>query len=332
MATYTLKSVRRKIRILEKQIELLQAREELKKKGDFHIANVFRVWKTWVDKSSPYRDAVKKLIFGILYGKGARTLAKDIDKPLEEAEEIIQKLFDEFPDGAAWLEDAVKQVNKYGHVMSPIGRVRRLFRVFTGKRGVIAAAGRRAQNSPIQGFASEIGCTAAFLILLHSYEFIKKMGWSFEECMPKYSRAVHDANYFFVPYKFIIPFIHIKQYVATNGVTDWYKEVFDLDFTIEPEIELEVAATEDNSYKWLWEIPDLLSIIHRSLSDMVKLGQLPAEDLKQTYMLVTEPWRDPELRTLLQSKYPLLNVKELDSQIVNSVAIMDDLLFKKETA
>lgn len=310
-----------KAKLLKAQIKLMGLRNDLKKKGDFHIQNVYRVWKEWVDKSSPYRDAVKKLIFGILYGKGARTLARDIDKTLEEAEEIIEKLFQEFPDGAAWLQDAVELVEKYGHVMSPIGRVRRLWRVYTGKRGVIAAAHRRAQNSPIQGFASEIGTSAAFLILRASYEFIKAQGLDPKLNMPKYCRAVHDANYFVVPFAFIIPFIHIQQYVATNGVADWYEEVFGLKFTIEPEIELEVCASEDKSYKWNWEIPSLLTDLRQSLVDLATIGRLKTKQIDSTFDLICEPWRDDAYRKELQAQFPLLNVPDLDQQILDALEL-----------
>ena len=45
-----------------------------------------------------------------------------------------------------------------------------------------------------------------------------------------------------------------------------------MDFTIEPEIALEVCASEDKSYKWSWEIPELLTQIYKALQDQVKLG------------------------------------------------------------
>jgi DNA polymerase I-like protein with 3'-5' exonuclease and polymerase domains len=308
-------------KVLKRIGKILKTRKELKTKGDFHIANCYRIFKRWVEKSDPLRDAVKQLIFGILYGKGAKTLARDIGKPLEEAQEIIDKLFEEFPDGAAWLEDAIFLVKKHGHVMTPSGRVRRLWRVYTGKRGVIAAAGRRAQNSPIQGFASEMGCTAAFLILVKSFELIKELEWDLKECMPKYNRAVHDANYFIAPFKFLIPFIHIQQYMSTNGIADYYEEKFGLKFTIEPEIEIELGASESkySSYKWSWEIPELLTIIYSSLVHLSRLGRLKPEDVDPTFDLIIEPWVDPKLRAILQERFPLLNVKDLDSQIESTL-------------
>lgn len=38
---------------------------ELKKKGDLHIANVFRFFGKWVDKSDPLREGVKAVVFGV---------------------------------------------------------------------------------------------------------------------------------------------------------------------------------------------------------------------------------------------------------------------------
>lgn len=233
----------------------------------------------------------------------------------DEVQLIIDKMFSEFPQGAKWLDDVVDLVKKYAHVVSPIGRVRNVWRVFTGKKGVIAAASRRAQNSPIQGFASEIGGAGSFQTLVECYKFLKEIGWNVKQHLPQYNRAVHDSALYAVPYAFLLPFIHIRQYVATNGITNWYKEIFGVDFTIEPEIELEVFASEDASYKWDWEIPHLLTNIYKALQDQVKLGQLPADDLEATWELILKPWKSKSMRAMLCEKYPLLNVQGLESNI-----------------
>jgi hypothetical protein len=204
-------------------------------------------------------------------------------------------------------------------VVSPIGRVRNVWRVYTGKKGVIAAAARRAQNSPIQGFASEIGGSGSFQTLVECYKFLKKIEWSVKKNLPTYNRAVHDSALYSVPYAFVIPFIHIRQYTATNGITNWYKEVFGVEFTVEPEIELEVFASEDASYKWDWEIPHLLTNIHNALQDQVKLGQLPAEELDATWELIIKPWKSKSMRAMLCEEFPLLNVKGLETNIVEAL-------------
>ena len=52
----------------------------IRKDGDLHIANVKRFFNKIVDKSHPLRDAVKAVVFGVIYGKGARTLGNDTKK------------------------------------------------------------------------------------------------------------------------------------------------------------------------------------------------------------------------------------------------------------
>jgi len=41
-----------------------ELKKRLKKEGDVHIANCYRFFKKWVDKSDPLRDAVKAVVFG----------------------------------------------------------------------------------------------------------------------------------------------------------------------------------------------------------------------------------------------------------------------------
>jgi DNA polymerase I-like protein with 3'-5' exonuclease and polymerase domains len=52
-------------------------KKAIKEKGDIHILNVLRFFKKLVDKEHPLRDAVKAVVFGVLYGKSAETLGND---------------------------------------------------------------------------------------------------------------------------------------------------------------------------------------------------------------------------------------------------------------
>jgi DNA polymerase I-like protein with 3'-5' exonuclease and polymerase domains len=55
-----------------------ELRKELKTKGDFHIQTVYHMFKVWIEKSDPKRDAQKQITFGVIYGKSARTLGRDL--------------------------------------------------------------------------------------------------------------------------------------------------------------------------------------------------------------------------------------------------------------
>ncbi len=53
-------------------------KSDLKTKGDIHIQNVFRFFGKWVTKDDPLRYAIKAVVFGVLYGKGAPSLGRDV--------------------------------------------------------------------------------------------------------------------------------------------------------------------------------------------------------------------------------------------------------------
>jgi len=81
-------------------------RKAIKEKGDIHILNVLRFFGMLVDKEHPLRDAVKAVVFGVLYGKSAETLGTDtkqgdiqnirseLGKLFDEREELLNKLKD----------------------------------------------------------------------------------------------------------------------------------------------------------------------------------------------------------------------------------------------
>ncbi len=238
---------------------------------------------------------------------------------VEFAQDILDKMFSDFAPLGRYLESVEKQAAKRGWVMSPIGRRRVLFRVFTGKKKFIADAGRRAKNAPIQGIASEVGVTSGILVVRAMDRYLHAFGLQDTVPFPQYQRAVHDANYYAHAFATVIPAVHIKQYVATYGVTDWYEKTFGFRFVIEPEITLEISASDDDSDEWDWDIGKLPGVIKRALEKSVKLGRLPQEQLDAAFAECMEPWINSEKRAWLQKHYPLLGVGDLDDQICAAV-------------
>lgn len=347
-------------------------KKAIKAKGDIHILNVLRFFGKLVDKDDPLRDAVKAVVFGVLYGKGADTLGRDtkkgdldalkaeiskmydesltckdkkrlaeVNRILEEldlkltvlmeedrseyAQGIIDKMFQEFKAGARWTEKMQKMAEEEAMVYSSNGRIRHLYAALVGDRKVVAKQVRRGSNAPVQGLASEIGVSAAHLILetyyKHLPEFKKMLGlddvpdW---DLRVSFSRAVHDANYFSVPYCMVIPFIHILQYQATYGVTERYETEFNMDFTIEPEVEVEVGVQDANTFKWDWSIPSLIRSFEQSLLEGQALNLLEGQPTEILETL-TKPWRKVAMRSYLQEHFPLLGVSDLKEQISKGV-------------
>lgn len=64
--------------------------------------------------NSHVRDQTKRLVYGILYGMGANTLAEQLKCTPAEAAEKIQSFKSSFPGVASWLHEAVAYCRKKG--------------------------------------------------------------------------------------------------------------------------------------------------------------------------------------------------------------------------
>lgn len=272
---------------------------------------------------------------------------KDVDVKIKEiedkdwktfAQDTVDKFYGEFSATHTYLENCAEHILTDMHIMSPIGRRRNMWRVLTGRPGILAAAQRRGKNAPIQGFASELGCAAGTLIVEELYMFLRrtrKWSWTYLSdvgtsaigyLLALYNRAVHDANYYTVRYETVIPHIHIMQHQATYGVARWYEENFDIKFNVDPEIELDFSSTADKTHTWNWALhgtdnikssgDSLDTCLFNALTDQVKLKQIETpKELQRTVKVICAPWVDKEMRDHLNSRYPLLGVTDLDEQI-----------------
>jgi DNA polymerase I-like protein with 3'-5' exonuclease and polymerase domains len=69
-----------------------EIKARIKKEGDIHIINVKFFFGIFVDKEHPLRDAIKAIIFGVIYSKGAKALSKDIRPKDSDKQKIIARL------------------------------------------------------------------------------------------------------------------------------------------------------------------------------------------------------------------------------------------------
>jgi hypothetical protein len=265
--------------------------------------------------------------------KELETKLKQVDKEIKEAEErnwtadaqeILDKMAQEFVPGTAYINNSKEFVPIDLHVTSPIGGIRNLWRAITGRPGIVAAAKRRATNSPIQGFSSEVGATTAYLILVNFDRYRRKFKLPLKLFI-KYLRAVHDANYYSVPYEVVLSTIQIVQYTATYGVANWYKKVFGFTFLVEPEIEMDMGANDAEGHTWDWALSGskdcLGNCLFNAVIDQYTNGVLESKaEVKDALMKIIRPWEDEEHRTYLNTKYPLLNVPNLEPLQLKMVA------------
>jgi len=142
---------------------------------DIHAESASFVFGKPADQiSKGERYAAKCLRFGVLYGRGAKSLVEGIEArilateynqswTLKQAEEILEGILDSTPGFKEWIRKQHEFVHKYKYVESATGRRRRFPFIFYKNRGDVE---RRSVNTPIQGLASDINLDSA--VRLHA--------------------------------------------------------------------------------------------------------------------------------------------------------------------
>ncbi|XP_061336496.1 helicase and polymerase-containing protein TEBICHI [Gastrolobium bilobum] len=109
-----------------------------------------------VSVGSQERDQTKRMVYGILYGMGANSLAEQLNCSSDEAAEKIGNFRSSFPGVASWLHEAVASCRSKGYVETLRGRKRFLSKIKFGTSTEKSKAQRQAVNSICQGSAADI--------------------------------------------------------------------------------------------------------------------------------------------------------------------------------
>lgn len=108
------------------------------------------------DVTDEMRKRAKAVNFGIVYGIGGFSLAKDIGTSVGEATDYIKRYKMNYPDIDIYLDKVVKDAEADGYTTTAFGR-RRYIPEINSQNGNMRAFGRRvAMNAPIQGTAADI--------------------------------------------------------------------------------------------------------------------------------------------------------------------------------
>ncbi len=264
----------------------------------------FSLFKTYMTKEKEKLREELKLLKEQLKSMKERST-------VEFAQGLIDKLFSRFKKASEWLIWTKAHTKKHYYTYSPIGMRRNLFGVMTGIPSIVGAMERRAANSPIQGFASQIGVVAARLVTLNMYKILKKFEYIDDDTtdLPvDIVKAVHDALYAEPKYEVILIFVHVLQWTATYGVTEYYKKHFGVEFTVEPEIEIEIGASEDKHYKWDFSDNQLKELLKKSLEDQLALRRMEGT-VEDNYNKIMSVYKNSSLKEYLDTRYPILGVK-----------------------
>lgn len=200
--------------IFSQDPQLLQAYKEGKDLHIYAAAKVRGILESEVTEDM--RTAAKAVNFGLLYGKGAKSLAEDMKMTLDDAQDFIDKYFEEFKGVKAWLDRTRKFVTAEKHVELLTGLWRRLPGVDSNDRGVQGDAFRQAVNAPIQGTGANM--TMSSLVRINSK--FKELGLK-----SLIAITVHDS---------IVADVHVSEFAQVYTLMKYEMENLPFDWVNVP--------------------------------------------------------------------------------------------------
>ena len=102
------------------------------------------------------RGQAKTVNFGVLYGMGAFSLAKNLGITHEAARDFIKAYFDRYPRVKGFLDETIERVKKDGFVSTYFKRRRYIPEILSKDARLKSFAERTAINTPIQGTSSDV--------------------------------------------------------------------------------------------------------------------------------------------------------------------------------
>ncbi len=124
--------------------------------GDLHSLVASSMFGKQVSKTEnpDLRSRAKAINFGLCYGMGAAGLARQISSSVEEAEDLLDRYFSEYPKVKQWLDMSADVAIGRGYCETMAGR--RLYLDDMGDPERRQQIIRQAKNMPIQGTSADI--------------------------------------------------------------------------------------------------------------------------------------------------------------------------------
>jgi DNA polymerase-1 len=131
--------------------------DAFKKEQDIHTRTASEIFNVSLDAvTRTQRGQAKAINFGLIYGKQAFSLGKDLGISRNEAQDYIDRYFSRYPKVQAYMENVKSLAKEVGYVTTIWGR-RRYIPEMNSRNAMLVQAGERmALNTPIQGSAADI--------------------------------------------------------------------------------------------------------------------------------------------------------------------------------
>ena len=131
--------------------------DTFKKKLDIHIATAAFIYDLPLEKvTADQRRKAKEVNFGVLYGMGAFGLAERTGISRTQAQEFIDKYFNQYPQMKKYRQQVLAQAAQTGRVETLFKRRRYLPELNSQIALIRQAAERAAINLPVQGTSADI--------------------------------------------------------------------------------------------------------------------------------------------------------------------------------
>jgi DNA polymerase I-like protein with 3'-5' exonuclease and polymerase domains len=321
-----IKDTQEKLAIARKsnlRIELEQI-IKLESEGDIHRKNYEFFFNVPAIKvTDEQRQSVKQVVFGVLYGKSAASLAKqelytkeiralekkyshdpqrlkqEIAVYIEKCQDIINTMFERFQTGKLWIDKQHALGRDTLENVSVFGAVRHLSGYLHTEQQYINMMNRRGPNSLIQGPSSNVAYIGArlmqrnnFQLQLHNID----LGWL-------HTNMVHDSTENECNIDMSPLSIYYFEHSMTTLAYQRCRDTFGWDQPITMEFDLEYGATLAHMKKFDYTITNLLSGLDESIDLMSEELQysLPKKQLlkavKHNWYLVW-PFREKELKAM----------------------------------
>ena len=213
------------------------------------------------------RDAVKAVIFGLIYQQGDAGLAASTGRTEKEIVKIKSQFLGRFPTGYKWFDIAKNFAKRNFFIESPLGRRRHLWGYLIPSSSSIARSvhkrcERQSVNSPVQGLGSDFMMTAIRILDRKKYEYYQAHG-----VYPdfKLNVSVHDSLTVDAPYRWVMLALKLIQESMTDAAAQEFEKRHNMECTSVPEIDFDLGTSEKDVKGWDFSYTHLKELVRYSL-------------------------------------------------------------------
>lgn len=237
--------------------------KRIKLEADVHIQNASYFFSVAMDAVDPaLRNAVKGIIFGLIYGMGMKTLAGNIKQSVDFTKNLVTNFSKRFPKAMAWTKDIKKQAKAQLFAEAPIGIRRHLFGYLLPSSlqhasEVYARLDRQAGNAPIQGMCSKFMMTGIRVLSRLRFKELMK-GTDYQLWI---DNSVHDSLEAESGYSCLLRNLALVEYALTEGVKKEVASRHDFNLISGLEIDFELGATLSECDSWDFSAAKLETLV-----------------------------------------------------------------------